>query len=77
MQTKGLLQADNAGNEIDETSNEKRVLTPEAKVRKLLYQLMVEVGWSQVTNDEKQYLVKSVKLQEIRLLIAEFFAGFS
>lgn len=38
---------------------------------------MVEVGWSQVTNDEKQYLVKSVKLQEIRLLIAEFFAGFS
>lgn len=47
------LQSGKAGEEIDELSGEKSILTPENKVRKLLYQLLVEVGWANITADEK------------------------
>lgn len=40
------LQSKESGAEIDEESQQKRVLTPEEKVRKLLYQLLIEIGWS-------------------------------
>lgn len=71
------LQSHSAGAEVDEQNQEKLVLTPENKVRKLLYQLLVEIGWSQITNDEKQYLVESVKLPEVRVIVAEFLTGFN
>jgi len=71
------LQSKESGAEIDEESMQKRVLTPEEKVRKLLYQLLIEIGWSQITADERQYLVESVRLSEIRGIVSDFMASFN
>ena len=51
-------------------------MTPENKVRKLLYQLLIEIGWSQITADEKQYLVDAVKIPEIRVIVSDFLVSF-
>jgi len=69
LQARQFLQSIDTGDEIDE--GEKRIQTPEEKVRKLLYQLLMEQ--KAVTAEEKQYLVRSVKLPEIRSLMADFF----
>jgi hypothetical protein len=53
------------------------VRTPEEQVRRLLYQVLIEAETKPLTDEEKLYLDKSVKLPEIRKLMTDFFLGFS
>jgi hypothetical protein len=50
-------------------------LTPEEKVRKLLAQLLTES--KPITSDEKRYLYESIKLIEVRSVVAEMFQSFA
>ncbi len=49
-------------------------LTPEEKVRKLLAQLITES--KPIASEEKKYLFESIKLQEVRSVVAEMFLSF-
>lgn len=49
--------------------------TPEEKVRHILYNLLMDTN--PISDDEKQFLYDSVRLPEIRTLIAEFLKGIS
>ena len=49
-------------------------LTPEEKVRKLLAQLMTES--KPIASEEKKYLFESIKLLEVRSVVAEMFLSF-
>jgi hypothetical protein len=53
----------------------KALVPPEEKVRKLLYQLIVESN--PLTAIERRYLVEAAKLVEIRANLAEFFLSFT
>lgn len=44
-------------------------MRPETRVRKMLYHLLMEDR--PVTNEERDYLLQSIKLSEIRALISE------
>ena len=49
-------------------------LTPEEKVRKLLAQLITEC--KPIAAEEKKYLFESIKLLEVRSVVAEMFLSF-
>ena len=65
------MQAADAGDDENVDTKEKRIQVPSEKVRRLMYQLIMDS--KSVTTEEYNYLIKSVKLPEVRGLMADFF----
>jgi len=50
-------------------------LTPDEKVKKLLYQIIVD--GQPITPEERRYLIEAAKLEEVRGILVEFFQSFN